>query len=130
MLLDPRYVQFFDLWNQGEFYDCHEVMEDLWLEASGPERPFYQGLALAAGAFAHLDRKNLAGCAKLLADAIEVLEDYPPRYAGFEVREFVDTLATWQARVTLMSALGEIEFPPELLPQIETPQSASVRRPA
>jgi len=104
-------------------------MEDLWLQTSGLERQFYQGLALAAGAFLHLERKSLAGCRKLLPRAIELLEDYPPRYLGFSLREFVETLAIWQARVELMGALEQIEFSPEMLPPLEAPQNTSARRP-
>ena len=29
MAYDPRYTKFFELFNERDFYECHEVLEDL-----------------------------------------------------------------------------------------------------
>ena len=125
MEFDRRYILFFELWNQREYFRCHEAIEDLWIETHGPERRFYQALALSAGVFVHLTRGNLAGARKLVAQALAILEECPPRYMGFALREFVDVLITWQAKVELMSALNEWEFSPEMLPPVEIPTQPS-----
>ena len=39
------------LFNQQEFYDCHDVIEDMWLQESSDEQPFLQGLIQSAVAF-------------------------------------------------------------------------------
>ena len=37
-----------ELLNRGEFYDAHEVLEDVWRAAPEPERRFLQGLMQVA----------------------------------------------------------------------------------
>lgn len=59
--------------NRGEFFECHEVLEALWLEAAGDDKVFLQGLIQTAVSFHHLRRGNLAGAARLLRAAIAKL---------------------------------------------------------
>jgi predicted metal-dependent hydrolase len=32
---DPRYWGYFRTFNEGRFYEAHDVLEDLWLECRG-----------------------------------------------------------------------------------------------
>ena len=58
--LDPHYLGYFECFNQGMFYESHDVLEELWLEdRNGPNGAFYKGLIQFAGAFVHL-RKHTA----------------------------------------------------------------------
>ena len=72
---DARYLHGVGLFNRGEFYDAHEVWEDLWREASGPEKQFYQGLIQCAVALEHARRGNVRG-------ALRLAERYPLRLTG------------------------------------------------
>ena len=128
MGFDPRYLLFVRHCNEREFFECHETLEDLWLETHGPERKFYQGLIQAATAFLKLERENLSGAKKLFASALNCLEDYPPRYQGFRLREFMELIETWQARVELASVLQPIEFDPEELPILPYPARQTAPR--
>ena len=40
----PQYVEAIELFNQEEFFECHDVLEELWAETQGGEKKFYQGL--------------------------------------------------------------------------------------
>ena len=58
--LDPHYLGYFDCFNRRQFYEAHEVLENLWLnDKHGPNGPFYKGLIQLAGAFVHLQRDHL-----------------------------------------------------------------------
>jgi len=61
------------LFNRGEFYECHEILEAAWLEASGSQKIFLQGLIQLAVAFFHLRRGNNAGSSRLLRAGLEKL---------------------------------------------------------
>jgi predicted metal-dependent hydrolase len=98
------------------------------MESVGPEKEFFQGLIMACAAFVHLERGNPEGCVNLLENGLNRLEQFPPRYMSFPVREFVDLLATWQAKVELMRALHEVEFNAEQLPLIHPPEGAMAAR--
>ena len=69
---DPHYVGYFDLFNRGQFYEAHDVLENLWLpRRKEPDGDFYKGLIQLAGAFVHLQKSRLKPAAALfkLADA-------------------------------------------------------------
>ena len=47
-----------------DYYECHEVMEELWLEEGGD--PFHQGLLQVAVGLFHFRRENINGARKLV----------------------------------------------------------------
>jgi len=51
------YVAFFECFHAGEYYEAHDVLEQVWLGSRDENAPFYKGLIQIAGAFVHL-RKN------------------------------------------------------------------------
>ena len=62
---DPRYLAGVRFFNDRDFFEAHEVWEDLWAESHGDERRFYQGLIQAAVGLFHFGNGNLAGAVKL-----------------------------------------------------------------
>src|SRR3972149_5447816 len=62
---DPRYLMGMERFNAGEFFEAHEVWEDLWIEVNGEEKAFYQGLIQAAVALHHARADNPGGARKL-----------------------------------------------------------------
>ena len=65
--LDPYYQGYFDCFNRGEYYEAHEVLEELWRkERHGPNDAFYKGLIQLAGAFVHLQKERLRPAGALL----------------------------------------------------------------
>ena len=75
---DPRYRAYFEQFNQGHYYEAHEVLEQLWLrDRQGPNGLFYKGLIQLAGAFVHLQRKRLRPATALFKLAEANLRNYP-----------------------------------------------------
>lgn len=64
------------LFNEREFFDCHEVLEDAWREEHGPLRDLYQGLIKAAVAFYHAERQNFEGATKVMRSGLPQLRPY------------------------------------------------------
>ncbi|EFA72671.1 hypothetical protein B7O87_08210 [Cylindrospermopsis raciborskii CENA303] len=54
--------------NAGQFYACHDILEALWIEATGPEKTLYQGILQIAVALYHLENSNLRGAMILLGE--------------------------------------------------------------
>jgi len=67
-----------ELFNRGEFFACHEVLEQVWLEAREPQKLFLQGLIQIAVGFHHLRRNNLVGAQRLLHAGAAKLENTGP----------------------------------------------------
>src|SRR5688572_33201127 len=59
LALDPRYQGYFACFNLQQYYEAHDVLEDLWLESRDDNYLFYKGLIQVAGAFVHLQKQYL-----------------------------------------------------------------------
>ena len=62
-----------NLFNRGEFFECHEVLEAAWLEAADEQKRLLQGLIQVAVSFYHLRRGNFPGASRLLRAGVEKL---------------------------------------------------------
>ena len=75
-------ADYLDLFNRGEYWESHEVLEGPWRE-NGSE--FYHALILFASAFVHVQRGNRHGIAAQLGKAEPLLERRRPHYLGLDV---------------------------------------------
>lgn len=96
---DPRYLEFFRLFQEEKFFEAHEVLEGLWRETRGAERDFYHGLIQLAASLVHYQKGNLAGAQELFRTASGYLAPYRPRFLGVNVeqvlRDFKRFLEAW-----------------------------------
>jgi predicted metal-dependent hydrolase len=76
------------LFDAGEFWESHEALEPLWLQAEGTERHFYAGvIQLAAALHKARVQGKARGGRRNYAKALTHLALVPDRYRGVEVRE-------------------------------------------
>lgn len=80
-----RFQEGIELFNRGRFFDCHEALEEVWLEFSGERKKFLQGLIQLTVALHHLGNGNRVGAGRLLAAAIEKLALDSPERALIDV---------------------------------------------
>jgi predicted metal-dependent hydrolase len=59
--------------NAGEFFDCHETLEPLWLAASSDERIFLHAFIQLAVALHHHQHGNLKGARSVAGRALQKL---------------------------------------------------------
>lgn len=85
---DPRYLAGVLLFNEGAFFEAHEVWESLWLETSGEARRFYQGLIQSAVCLLHLSNGNIRGAERLFHSAQKYLQAYGCQYLGLNIENF------------------------------------------
>ena len=84
------------LFNRERFFECHEVLEETWLEASGEQRTFLQGLIQVAVAFYHLRRENLVGASRLLTAGMEKLSGFAPERDAVDIAALLAALQPLQ----------------------------------
>ena len=84
-----KYLEGIRLFNAEEFFDCHDVLEELWAETLGSEKKFYQGMIQASVALFHFGNENLGGARKLYESARQNLEPYAPFYLGLDLATFL-----------------------------------------
>src|SRR5262245_53795031 len=85
---DPRYLAGVVLFNAGDYFEAHEVWEDLWALSHGEERKFYQGLIQAAVGLCHFGNGNLGGAVKLYHSSRDYMRDCHGRFLGLDVDDF------------------------------------------
>ena len=94
--LNAHYLGYFECFNQGWFYESHDVLEELWLsDRQGPNYGFYKGLIQFAGAFVHLQKDRLKPAAALFRLSRNYLSLYPPVYHSLDVARVIDLGGIW-----------------------------------
>ncbi len=91
---DPRFLEGLKLFNHGEYFECHEVIEDLWLETptDDPYRDLYKGVIQAAAAIYQEQRGIESGALGLHKTAVQYLAKYAPVSLGLNVSPLIDGL--------------------------------------
>lgn len=100
--LPEEFLRGVELFNNGEFFECHEVLEEIWMKANGDEREFLHALIQAAAALHHIQRGNLKGAQSVGQRAIGKLAKLPP---------LMMRLDTTQFRASLEQFLTETDAP-------------------
>ncbi|MDP9267227.1 MAG: DUF309 domain-containing protein [Acidobacteriota bacterium] len=104
---DATFERGIALFNRREFFDAHEVLEDLWRVAEGPDKRFLQGLIQIAVGFHHLSTGNTIGARSLLGRGGEKLRGLPAVQDGIDVAAVRTALTAWLAHLE-----GEAPQPP------------------
>lgn len=85
----PEFWQGIEQFNQEEFYDCHDTLEAIWMDAIATEKNFYQGILQIAVACYHLGNYNWRGAVTLLGEGVRRLSYFQPSYADIDVSGLV-----------------------------------------
>ncbi len=105
----PReYREYVALFNAGDYFEAHEVLEDLWAIEVAPLKDFYKGLIQMAVAICHWERGNPSGARRLWVSSRDYLTPYGARYEGLEIGAVLGQLGNVFA--PLLS--GGVECPP------------------
>ena len=86
------------LWNEGLFFEVHEVLEAVWRTAAGTERQALQGVIQIAVAYHHLAHGNRRGARSLLAEGRSRLASVPTTaLPALDVAGLLAATAPWEA---------------------------------
>jgi len=103
--LDAHYLGYFACFNRREFYEAHDVLEELWLgQRDGPNYAFYKGLIQLAGAFVHMQKhsvryQRLRPASALFKLAQANLQKYPARHEQLNVASTLALIDDWQGKL-------------------------------
>ena len=84
---------YFELYREGRFYECHDVMEEIWFETDPSRKPFYQGLLQCAVCRHHWENGNRNGAAFLYRKGVQKLLRFCPSYLGVDLDGFLRDLS-------------------------------------
>lgn len=86
------YYEFFVKYNEEDYYTCHDLLEEMWLEDRG--NLFLKGLLQMAVAQYHYSYGNIKGARLMMEVAEQYLTTYSPVYWDLDVQRVVVFIQT------------------------------------
>jgi predicted metal-dependent hydrolase len=71
--------------NQGDFFESHELLEDAWNEDEGAARDIYKAVLQVAVAYLQIERGNYPGAVKMFLRARQWLSPLPDTCRGIDI---------------------------------------------
>lgn len=102
-----------DLFNRAQFFDAHEVLEDIWraLPRTSARKKHLQGLVQLAVAFHHESRGNLRGARSVLDRALRNLTGAESSFPALDLARVRADMAAWQKH---LAGDGHRPAPPQI----------------
>ena len=123
---DPRYLEGIQLFNECEYFEAHDVWEELWQDYQGDSRKFYQGLIQVAVCLHHFGNGNIRGARKLYHSSRAYLEPYAPHHLDLNVDQLIAGLQECCAEILASTEeFPKIDIDPEKIPEIHLATEAS-----
>jgi predicted metal-dependent hydrolase len=99
------------LFNAGEFYRQHDLLEALWRSEPRPVRALYQGILQVGVGYYQVTRGNAQGAAKMLVRAARQLAPLPDVCQGVDVARLRADAARVLAELRRLGAarVGELD---------------------
>lgn len=104
MELPARFYDALSLLDRGEYFECHEVLEELWLEETTSLRLLYQGiLQVAVGCYHLTVRHNRRGGVNKLREGLAKLQTFPAVVGALDLEDLRQQVQALLDRVQAMS---------------------------
>jgi uncharacterized protein len=110
---DILFVYAVELFNMSKYFDCHEILEEIWTHSVPPQRLFLQSLIHFAVALHHHQNRNAVGASRQLRKGLLKMEAYLPEWRGFPTAAVQREM---HRCLDIIEAGGVIDEPPMLPP--------------
>jgi predicted metal-dependent hydrolase len=104
--------------NKGEFYECHEYLEEAWMREPNRVRFLYQGILQVGVGFYHLKNGNWRGATGLLRNGTARLKEFEPTTLGIDVARLVRECERCLKELEELGRERVREFDPSTVPQV------------
>jgi hypothetical protein len=75
------------LFNAGEYFESHEVLEEAWNADATPARELYRAILQIAVAYLQIERRNYRGAVKMFLRVRQWIDPLPDRCRGVDVAD-------------------------------------------
>jgi len=106
------------LFNEGLFFEVHEVLEALWLKLEGQSRLLLQGLIQIAVGFHHLENRNINGALSLLREGREKVNAYGPDRFGLRLDRFLEQADACRRSIESLGREAFDRFDRQMIPRM------------
>ena len=105
--------------NRGEFYECHEYLEEAWMQEPRRVRFLYQGILQVGVGFYHQHNGNWRGATGLLRNGTQRLKEFEPETLGINVAKLVRECERCLEELEELGRDRVREFDRSLIPKVE-----------
>ncbi len=116
--LPPLVVEGLELFNSGEFYEAHEVLEEAWNDESQSIRNLYRGILQIDVGFYQLTRLSYNASIALLESGADLLEPFKPNCQGIEVAQFIEVVRQQRLEIIERGRVNIAGYDPATFPKI------------
>ncbi|MDQ3514333.1 MAG: DUF309 domain-containing protein [Chloroflexota bacterium] len=124
----PGVVEGIALFNDRQFYACHETIEHEWHAERREIRRLYQGILQIGVGFHHALRGNHRGAVSVLGDGVAKVTRFTPACLGIDTARLAREAGACLATLHVLGPAGIAAFDPATIPSIH-PAAASDRLP-
>jgi predicted metal-dependent hydrolase len=94
--MDARLREGIRLFNDGQFFECHDILETVYQEADDTHKPFLEGMIQLAAAFRiFCDFGEIKGPVRMIYQALIRFENYQPAFLQIRVQDFCQAAEAW-----------------------------------
>jgi len=114
--MDARLREGIRLFNEQQFFECHEILEPYYQETEAPNKPFLEGLIQLAAAFRlYHEFGEIKGPVRMVHQALIRFENYQPSFLDICVNDLSQAAEAWakaaeNAADRVTSALPKIKL--------------------
>ncbi len=114
-----RYQHAVQLFNEGDYFETHEELEDIWNDTSGEERLYYQAILQAAVGLHHYINGNWQGALSLNRNYKAKIDRLSfDHFMGLDIRLFVEQMDRCFAPLVAAEDKSTVEIDTLLIPKI------------
>ncbi len=125
---DPVLVEAARLFNDRDYYESHDVLEEEWAGARGVRRDALKALVKLAAGMYHLQTSGYQGAESLLSSGLEELDRLPPQAALVEAAPLRDPVRRCLEKIRTLKSGGAVEWSEGDLPRLRALPGESARR--
>ncbi len=111
--------------NSGQWFECHETLEELWLDEEGETRDFFQGVLQIAVALHHWRNGNYGGAISLLNGGVKLLNGVSDACMWVDVVRLISDANRTREALEELGRERMNELPTSLVPKLRTVSAAA-----
>lgn len=115
----PGLLKGIELFNQGQFFACHEVIEEAWNNEPEPVRIMYQGILQIGVACYHIQNKNWRGAMKVLERGVPKIRRFVPQCMSINLDKLLADINLMRRELVRLGPDWQGDFDANLFPTIE-----------
>ncbi len=99
-----KFLEGIGQFNRGDYFECHETLEEIWMHEQGKIRDLYKGILQIGVALYHAKRSNLKGARRLVSSGMALLSPFAPECMGIDVAQLLQSSGLFREELNKLAS--------------------------